>query len=203
MSRSVSVNCTSVDPSCYYRSILYHSSICILFLLSLHNISHSVQNEYDLKILIALSVASTPSHVMRRTQNSPKFKKRKKKKEKKEKKKRTSPATVLKNPPKQRSSWPGSNAFCLRDLQKTPLKNSGNYSCLSYALSPATDTLHWPYAFFSLFFPFFHLCALGPRRPPCCLPEAINRRTGVQIACDSVSLNNKHVYNAVSIHKKL
>lgn len=156
MSRSVSVNCTSVDPSCYDHFIL-HCSICILFLLSLHSASHSALDEYDLKILIALSLGfggQHTSHVMRRTQNSPNFKKRKRKKKREKKKKRTSPATILKNPPKQRSSWPGSSTFCLRDFRKTPLKNSGNYSGPSYVLSPATDTLHWPYAFFFIF-PFF------------------------------------------------
>lgn len=100
MSRSVSVNCTSVDPSCYYHSIL-HCSICILFLHSLHSASPSALNEYDLKILIALSLGlggQHTSHVMRRTQNSPNFKKRKRKK-KREKKKRTSPSDHPEEPP--------------------------------------------------------------------------------------------------------
>ena len=74
--------------------------------------TQKITSRIDLKILSRLaSVASTSSHVMRRTQNSPKFKKKKKKKEKrkkkkkkkkkekKKKKKKTSPATILKNPP--------------------------------------------------------------------------------------------------------
>ena len=164
MSRSVSVNCTSVDPSCYYHSIL-HCSICILFLHSLHSASPSALNEYDLKILIALSLGlggQHTSHVMRRTQNSPNFKKRKRKKKREKKKDIPKRPSWRTPPPKQRSSWPGSSTFCLRDFQKTPLKNSGNYSGPSYVLSPAADTLHWLYAFF-YFFLFFLASALRVR----------------------------------------
>ena len=194
----------SVDLQLLLSFYLYYSIASYFLFSTLYSVhtENNQQNRSKNTLSLGLGGQHT-SHVMRRTQNSPNFKKRKRKK-KREKKKRTSPATILKNPPKQRSSWPGSSTFCLRDLQKTPLKNPGNYSGLSHALGSVTDTLHWPYAFFSFIFSFFRLCAPGPRRPPCCLPEAIHGRTGVQIACDSVSHNNnKHVYNAVSIHEKL
>ena len=203
MSRSVSVNCTSVDPSCYYHSIL-HCSICILFLHSLHSASPSALNEYDLKnTYCSLAWPRWPAHPVTWCGGTriPQTLKKEKEKRKGKKKKGHPQATILKNPPpKQRSSWPGSSTFCLRDFQKTPLKNSGNYSGPSYVLSPAADTLHWLYAFF-YFFLFFWPLRSGSASATVLSAWGHKRGTGVQIAWQRISQQQTRLQRGVHPQK--